>query len=185
MACSCGKVLYTCPYASTKKTGIFGFPQLIHCSFHTCRFQWFSPEHRDSLWHPGQNSSPLLPHSHISDILNTQLWKQETTGTDWWPEKLKWNIIFFFPPLAQSKAFLDEGELNNFSQKLVFTTPFSSTDHTQDQPGFTWTHQQFHRSKALRGMSECVWMSVIHLSDTGRVSDCTMLTVSLLSEKYC
>lgn len=119
---------------------------LRYHSFNTCRFHWCSLEHKDSLWHPGQDNSPLLPHSHISDILHTQLWKQGTSGTD---QPLKSSKDFFFlTSLAPSKVFLNEGELNNFSQKVFLIYYILQLDRPHPRPaGFTWTHQRFCMSK--------------------------------------
>lgn len=72
MVRSCGKVLYTCSYASTQpeNRNIWVSPSnspLGYTTFHTCRFQWCSLVHTDPICHPQQNKSYLLSHFHTSD----------------------------------------------------------------------------------------------------------------------
>lgn len=131
---ACGKVLCTCPYASTQKTGIFGFPHWIHCSLHSCRFSGAPQSTETPSGIQGRTILLCCP-IPTSDILHTQLGEQQTTATDWQPQKNKWIFLFFFfPPLATSKVFLDEGELNNFSQKLFLIYYSLQLDrHTQGQ----------------------------------------------------
>lgn len=147
--------VYLLLHFHTEDRNIWVFPTnslLGYTPFHTCRFQWCSLEDTDSIRHPGQNSSHLLPLSHTLDILHTWLWNMkplaQTSGL-----KISNEIFFFIPPLAPTKVFLNEGKLNNFSKKVLIYY-ILQLDRPQPRPiGFTWTHQQFYMSKCL---GECL-----------------------------
>lgn len=140
MACSCGKVLYTCSYASTQKTEIFVFPQLIHCSDTTlstpadfigapwstktpCGIQGRTillccpiPTSQTYYTHSSGSKEPLAQISHLKSSKD----------------------FFFLTSLAPSKVFLNEGELNNFSQKVFLIYYILQLDRPHPRPaGFT------------------------------------------------
>lgn len=138
MACSCGKVLYTCSYASTQKTEIFGFPQLIHC--------WDTPlpTPADFSGAPWSTEIPYgiqgrtificcpipTPRTYDTHGFGSTKPLAQTSNL----KSSNEIFFFFFPPLAPSKVFLNEGELNNFSQKFFLIYYILQLDRPQPRP---------------------------------------------------
>lgn len=156
MACSCGKLLYTCFYASRQKTEIFGLPWLIQ--------RWDAPlvTPADFSGAPQSTKAPCgfqgaeqlssaAPFLHLRCTPHTPLaarnhWHPLAT----WKAQVKYSLCF--PPLAPSKVFLNGGEWNNSSQKFFLIYYILQPDRPHPA-GFSWTQQQFYTSKHL---GECL-----------------------------
>lgn len=172
-----------------EKPDIFGFPHLIHC------WDTAPSTPADFSGAPWCTQIPYAISSRTSVICCPTSTPRTDRKYGFGSQKplaqtshLKSSAeisIIFFPPLAPSKVFFNEGELNDFSQKSFLVHYILQLDRPWPRPvGYTWTH---HLSEGIVLHVQALGEIFAYASsDVGKLSNCTVLiVVSVLSKSYC